>query len=67
MALIRNSATVDDARDGLIKLLKIDELQARAILNMQIRQLAGHERQKIIEAVNSQVPKGTPENQLGKT
>ncbi len=49
IALIRKSATVDDARDGLIELLKIDELQARAILNMQLRQLAALERQKIID------------------
>jgi DNA gyrase subunit A len=47
--LIRKSQTVDDARDGLIKLLKIDDLQARAILNMQLRQLAALERQKIID------------------
>jgi DNA gyrase subunit A len=49
IALIRKSATVDEARDGLIDLLKIDELQARAILNMQLRQLAALERQKIID------------------
>ena len=49
IALIRKSATVDEARDGLIVLLKIDELQARAILNMQLRQLAALERQKIID------------------
>ncbi|QKJ24641.1 DNA gyrase subunit A [Aquiluna borgnonia] len=49
IALIRRSSTVDDARDGLIKLLEIDELQARAILNMQLRQLAALERQKIID------------------
>jgi DNA gyrase subunit A len=49
IALIRKSSTVEDARDGLIKLLKIDELQARAILNMQLRQLAALERQKIID------------------
>ncbi len=49
IALIRRSATVDDAREGLIKLLQIDELQARAILNMQLRQLAALERQKIID------------------
>ena len=47
--LIRASQTADDARDGLIKLLQIDELQARAILNMQLRQLAALERQKIID------------------
>lgn len=49
IALIRKSSTVEDARDGLIKLLDIDELQARAILNMQLRQLAALERQKIID------------------
>ena len=49
IALIRKSPTVEDARDGLIELLKIDELQARAILNMQLRQLAALERQKIID------------------
>ncbi|MGA1507696.1 MAG: DNA gyrase subunit A [Aquiluna sp.] len=49
IALIRKSQTVEDARDGLIKLLKIDDLQARAILNMQLRQLAALERQKIID------------------
>lgn len=47
--LIRGSRTVDDARDGLMKLLDIDELQARAILNMQLRQLAALERQKITD------------------
>jgi len=47
--LIRASATVDDAREGLIKLLDIDDLQARAILNMQLRQLAALERQKIVD------------------
>ena len=37
------------ARDGLIELLEIDELQARAILDMQLRRLAALERQKIID------------------
>jgi len=49
IALIRKSPTVEDARDGLIKLLKIDELQARAILDLQLRRLAAMERQKIID------------------
>ncbi|MCU1412239.1 MAG: gyrA [Rhodoglobus sp.] len=49
IALIRRSATVDDAREGLIALLDIDELQARAILDMQLRRLAALERQKIID------------------
>jgi DNA gyrase subunit A len=49
IALIRASATVEDARAGLIELLEIDEVQATAILNMQLRRLAALERQKIID------------------
>ncbi|WP_157428032.1 DNA gyrase subunit A [Agromyces salentinus] len=49
IALIRRSPTVEAARDGLIDLLDIDELQARAILEMQLRRLAALERQKIID------------------
>ena len=49
IALIRKSPTVEDARDGLMSFLKIDELQARAILEMQLRRLAALERQKIID------------------
>jgi DNA gyrase subunit A len=47
--LIRASPTVDDARSGLIGLLDIDEVQADAILTMQLRRLAALERQKIVE------------------
>jgi len=47
IALIRRSPDVDEARAGLIKLLKIDELQADAILALQLRRLAALERQKI--------------------
>ena len=49
IALIRASATVEDARTGLMELLEIDELQATAILDMQLRRLAAMERQKIID------------------
>ncbi|WP_242609699.1 DNA gyrase subunit A [Agromyces ramosus] len=49
IALIRRSPTVEEARDGLIRLLDIDELQARAILELQLRRLAALERQKIID------------------
>ncbi|MDF2975513.1 MAG: gyrA [Actinomycetospora sp.] len=49
IALIRASQTVDVARTGLIELLDIDELQAQAILDMQLRRLAALERQKIID------------------
>ncbi|WP_280794665.1 DNA gyrase subunit A [Aurantimicrobium minutum] len=52
IALIRKSSTVEDARDSLIAFLKIDELQARAILEMQLRRLAALERQKIIDEAN---------------
>jgi DNA gyrase subunit A len=49
IALIRASATVDDARTGLMALLEVDEVQATAILDMQLRRLAALERQKIID------------------
>ena len=49
IALIRASATVDVARAGLIELLDVDEIQAQAILDMQLRRLAALERQKIID------------------
>jgi DNA gyrase subunit A len=49
IALIRKSPTVDDAREGLKKLLKVDDDQATAILNLQLRRLAALERQKILD------------------
>ncbi|MER5670755.1 DNA gyrase subunit A [Pseudonocardia alni] len=49
IALIRASATVDVARAGLIDLLDVDDIQAQAILDMQLRRLAALERQKIID------------------
>ena len=49
IALIRASATVDVARTGLIELLDVDDIQAQAILDMQLRRLAALERQKIID------------------
>ena len=49
IALIRRSPTAEVARTGLIELLDIDELQANAILDMQLRKLAALERQKIID------------------
>ncbi|MGH8966920.1 MAG: DNA gyrase subunit A, partial [Actinomycetes bacterium] len=51
IALIRASATTDDARAGLIDLLDIDEIQANAILEMQLRRLAALERQKIMDTL----------------
>jgi DNA gyrase subunit A len=49
IALIRASETVDVAKQGLIELLDIDEIQAQAILDMQLRRLAALERQKIVD------------------
>ena len=48
IALIRKSPTVEEAKDGLMKLLGVDDDQALAILNLQLRRLAALERQKII-------------------
>ena len=45
--LIRGSKTADEARTGLMKLLDVDEIQANAILDMQLRRIAALERQKI--------------------
>jgi len=49
IALIRRSPSADEARTGLIQLLDIDEVQARAILDMQLRRLAALERQQIVD------------------
>jgi DNA gyrase subunit A len=49
IALIRKSPTVEEAKDGLTKLLGVDDDQALAILNLQLRRLAALERQKIID------------------
>lgn len=49
IALIRRSETVDVARQGLKDLLDIDDDQAQAILDMQLRRLAALERQKIVD------------------
>jgi DNA gyrase subunit A len=49
IALIRASQTVDIARAGLIELLDIDDIQAQAILDMQLRRLAALERQRIVD------------------
>nr|WP_265522470.1 DNA gyrase subunit A [Oerskovia sp. JB1-3-2] len=49
IALIRRSPDADRAREGLMELLEIDEIQSTAILNMQLRRLAALQRQEIIE------------------
>ena len=49
IALIRRSESAEAARGGLITLLDIDDVQATAILDMQLRRLAALERQRIID------------------
>jgi len=49
IALIRASASAAEAQQGLIGLLEIDEIQARAILDMQLRKLAALERQQLVD------------------
>ncbi|WP_309134210.1 DNA gyrase subunit A [Cellulomonas sp.] len=49
IALIRRSPDADTARTGLMELLEIDEQQAQAILNLQLRRLAALQRQEILQ------------------
>src|SRR5207248_5024378 len=49
ITLIRGSKTVPGARDGLITQFSLSELQAQAILDMQLQRLTGLERQKILD------------------
>ena len=49
IALIRRSPDAEVARTGLMELLGIDEEQAQAILNLQLRRLAALQRQEILE------------------
>ncbi len=64
IALIRASATVEDARAGLMDLLEIDEIQSTAILDMQLRRLAALERQKIIDEYDELMIKITDYNDI---
>jgi DNA gyrase subunit A len=49
IALIRGSASAAEAQQGLMAMLEIDEIQARAILDMQLRKLAALERQELVD------------------
>ncbi len=49
IALIRASESASAAQQGLMDLLEIDEIQARAILDMQLRKLAAMERQQLLD------------------
>src|SRR4029079_10832160 len=64
IALIRRSDTVEVARTGLMGLLAIDEIQANAILEMQLRRLAALERQKIVQEHDELQAKITEYNKI---
>src|SRR5260370_29596095 len=49
IALIRASEAAAVAQQGLMELLELDEIQSRAILDMQLRKLAALERQQLID------------------
>ena len=66
IALIRASANSDEARTGLMKLLEVDEIQANAILDMQLRRLAALERQKINDEYDTLMSEITELNQILK-
>jgi DNA gyrase subunit A len=52
IALIRKSASPQEARDGLMQKLGLSELQAQAILDMRLQRLTALERDKILEERN---------------
>ncbi|HZI51043.1 MAG TPA: DNA gyrase subunit A [Terriglobia bacterium] len=49
ITLIRAAKTSVEARDGLIREFEFTEIQAKAILEMQLQRLTGLERQKILD------------------
>ncbi|SFM24013.1 DNA gyrase subunit A [Methanolobus profundi] len=52
ISLIRSSQNVEEAREGLISKFGLDEVQAKAILDMRLQKLTGLERQKIDDEYN---------------
>ena len=51
--LIKSSANADDARNNLIKKFSLTEIQAKAIVEMRLRQLTGLEQGKLRDEYNS--------------
>src|SRR6516165_6070620 len=49
ITLIRSAKTVPEARDGLMTSFGLSQIQAQAILDMQLQRLTGLERQKILD------------------
>ncbi|MBN1134037.1 MAG: DNA gyrase subunit A [Methanosarcinaceae archaeon] len=52
IALIRGSRTVDEAKAGLVENFDLDEIQAKAILDMRLQRLTGLEREKVDNEYN---------------
>ncbi len=52
IATIRKSETAEIARNNLMNIFKLSQIQAQAILDMQLRRLAHMEQQKIIDEYN---------------
>lgn len=55
VALIKNSANADEAKQGLIEKFTLDELQSKAILDMRLQRLTGLETQKVLEELEGLV------------
>jgi DNA gyrase subunit A len=51
--LIRASKLPQEARDGLMRQFQFSQIQAQAILDMQLQRLTGMERQKILEELEN--------------
>ena len=67
IALIRAARTPDDARQGLMATFALSELQAKAILDLQLQRLTGLERQKIVdELTRDPRPDRGPEGHPGQ-
>ncbi|MEU4825247.1 DNA gyrase subunit A [Actinomadura citrea] len=64
IALIRRSPSASQAQQGLMNLLEIDEIQAQAILDMQLRKLAALERQQIIDEYDKLMAEITDYNEI---
>ncbi|MBW8481727.1 DNA gyrase subunit A [Actinomadura parmotrematis] len=64
IALIRRSPSASEAQRGLMDLLEIDEVQAQAILDMQLRKLAALERQAITDEFDKLMAEITDYNDI---
>jgi DNA gyrase subunit A len=54
-ALIAGSESADAAEAALMRLLGVDKVQARAVLDMQWRNLAARQRQQLIASYDAEM------------